>query len=132
MTMKTRNLTDIARAAALALGLCMASAPQAAPSASARQEIDYLLAYIGRSGCEFNRNGSWHDAKAAEDHVRTKYEFLLARDLVDTAEDFIDRAATKSSVFFGKPYVVKCPTDPPIGSNQWLNHALARYRAREP
>lgn len=130
--MKNDRLTDIARAAALALGLCMASDLHAAPSAGARQEIDYLLAYIGRSGCEFNRNGSWHDAKAAQDHVRTKYEFLLARDLINTAEDFIEMAATKSSVLFGKPYIVKCPADPPVGSNQWLNNALARYRTLQP
>ena len=38
----------------------------------------------------------------------------------------------KSSVLFGKPYIVKCPADPPVGSNQWLNNALARYRALEP
>jgi ABC-type nitrate/sulfonate/bicarbonate transport system substrate-binding protein len=58
MPMTNQRPTDIARAAALVLGLCMASAPHAAPSASARQEIDYLLGYIGRSGCSFNRNGS--------------------------------------------------------------------------
>jgi hypothetical protein len=130
--MTNQRPTGIARAAALALGLSIASAPRAAPSASARQEIDYLLAYIGRSGCAFNRNGSWHDAKAAQDHVRTKYDFLLARDRINTAEDFIEMAATKSSVLFGKPYIVKCPADPPGGSNQWLNNALARYRALEP
>jgi hypothetical protein len=130
--MKSHHLGDIARAAALALGLCIGSAPHAAPSASARQEIDYLLAYIGRSGCEFNRNGSWHDAKAAQDHVRIKYEYLLARDRINTTEDFIELAATKSSMLFGKPYIVKCPADPPVGSNQWLNNVLALYRAREP
>ena len=32
---------------------------RAEPSASAPEDIQYLLDAIGRSGCEFYRNGSW-------------------------------------------------------------------------
>ena len=36
-----------------------------------------------------------------------KYDYLVAHDLIATTEDFIERAATKSSVR-GQPYEVKC------------------------
>jgi len=91
-----------------------------------------LLGYIENSGCAFNRNGTWHDAKAALAHVRMKYEYLLAQDEINTAEDFIDKAATKSSVLFGQPYIVRCDGDPPVRSSQWLSDELARHRTPEP
>jgi len=86
----------------------------------------------GDSGCEFNRNGTWHDAKAAREHVRFKYEFLLAQDRINATEDFIEQAATKSSILFGQPYTVRCDGDPPVLSSLWLSRELARYRAIQP
>ena len=114
------------------LGLCIALTARAELSASVRQEIDYLLRFIGDSGCEFNRNGTWHDAKAAREHVRFKYEFLLAQDRINATEDFIEQAATKSSILFGQPYTVRCDGDPPVLSSLWLSRELARYRAIQP
>src|SRR6266702_6846502 len=61
-------------------------------------EIEYLLQHVGTSGCEFYRNGSWYDAVRAESHLRDKYKYLDARHQINSAEDFIDRAATKSSL----------------------------------
>lgn len=114
---------------ALMLGLCSTLAARVEPPPGVLQEIDYLLRFIEDSGCEFNRNGTWHDAKTAQAHVRLKYEYLLARDEINTTEDFIDKAATGSSLLFGQPYSVRCDGDPPLGSNQWLSTELARYRA---
>ena len=125
-------MTDRARATALLLGLCIALAARAEPPAVVRQEIDYLLEYIGKSGCEFNRNGTWHDSKTAQAHVRDKYEYLVAQDRINTTEDFIEKAATKSSVPFGQPYSVRCGADPPLRSSQWLSAELARYRVVQP
>jgi len=119
------------KALALMLGFCIALAGRAEPTASARREIDHLLRFIEESGCEFNRNGTWHDAKAARAHVLTKYEFLLGQDRINTSEDFIEKAATKSSVLFGQPYTVKCDGDEPLRSSQWLTGELARYRGIE-
>jgi Family of unknown function (DUF5329) len=114
---------------ALLLILCMLVPPatRAAPPPSAQVEIDYLLAHVGASGCEFYRNGSWYDAARAQAHLRAKYDYLAARNLVRSAEDFIDKAATKSSLS-GQPYQIRCAGYAAVASSQWLRDALARYR----
>jgi hypothetical protein len=112
----------------LVLVLGLPPPARAAPPASAQTEINYLLAFVGNSGCGFFRNGGWYDAKQAEAHLRYKYEMLAARDRINTAEDFIEKAATKSSVS-AQPYQVRCSGAEAVTSNQWLRDALARYRA---
>jgi hypothetical protein len=91
-------------------------------------EVQHLLDYLGRSGCQFNRNGDWHDARAARDHLQEKYDYLKKRDLVPDAQAFIERAASKSSMS-GKPYQVRCGNGQPVPSARWLGDELARYRA---
>jgi hypothetical protein len=98
----------------------------AASPTVAQSEVEYLLGYVGMSGCQFFRNGSWHDSKAAEAHLRYKYEVLARR--IDSAEEFIAKAATKSSLS-GHAYAVRCGDGPTVSSSQWLLEALARYRA---
>ena len=44
------------------------------------REIAALIAGLGSSGCEFQRNGSWHDAVAARDHLQRKYDYMRKRD----------------------------------------------------
>jgi hypothetical protein len=122
-------MNNMAKTMALVLGLCFTLAARAVPSPGALQEIDYLLRFIEESGCAFNRNGSWHDAKAARAHIRMKYEYVLAQGGINTTEDFIDKAATKSSMLFGQPYTVKCDGNQPLRSSVWLAAELARYRA---
>jgi hypothetical protein len=99
----------------------------AAPPAIAQTEINYLLGFIERSGCMFYRNGSWYDARQAQAHLRSKYDALAAMGRVVTAEDFIEQAATKSSLS-GEAYAVRCNSDPAVTTHQWLRDALARYR----
>ena len=130
--MKTGITINTAIAITLMLALCLTLAARAAPSADSRKEIDYLLRFVETSGCQFNRNGTWHDAKAARAHIVMKYEYLLTRDGINTTEDFIDKAATGSSMLFGQPYTVKCDGDQPVRSSVWLTTALARYRAIQP
>ena len=125
-------MTTIARAMALLLGLGITLAAAADPSPDARREINYLLGYIEKSGCAFNRNGSWHDAKAARDHIRVKYDYIVARDGINTTEDFIEKAATKSSMWFGQPYTVKCDSGAPVPSSQWLTAELTHFRTLSP
>ena len=114
----------------LMLGLAGLLPPvaRAAPLAIAQTEINYLLAFVESSGCEFYRNGSWYDSKKAQAHLSYKYQMLVARDQINTAEDFIEKAATKSSLS-GRPYQVRCRGDDAATSNQWLRDELARYRA---
>jgi hypothetical protein len=101
---------------------------KAQPSPTVRTEIDYLLQYIQTSGCSFYRNGSWYDSARATAHLQSKYDYLAARQSIGSAEDFIDKAATKSSLS-GKPYKIRCGTDREVESGPWLRQALAQYRA---
>jgi hypothetical protein len=112
----------------LMLGLVLAPDVRAAAPAIAQTEINYLLGFIENSACEFFRNGSWYDAKKAAAHLRYKYKILATGDRIQTAEDFIEEAATKSSLS-GQPYQVRCTGDKAVTTNQWLRDLLARYRA---
>jgi hypothetical protein len=116
----------------LILGLIFAlggwPAARAAPPAIAQAEINYLLGFIDESGCQFYRNGSWYDSKKAQAHLRGKYDFLAARDRIKSAEDFIEQAATKSSLS-GEAYAIKCGGAPVVATSPWLLEVLARYRS---
>jgi len=111
----------------LLVALTLLPVARAAPPAVAQTEIDYLLGFIASSGCEFYRNGSWYDSKKAQAHLRYKYEMLAARDQINTAEDFIEKAATKSSLS-GRPYELRCSGGESVATHQWLVDVLARYR----
>jgi hypothetical protein len=111
----------------LLLALTLLPVARAAPPAVAQAEIDYLLGFIASSGCEFYRNGNWYDSKKAQAHLRYKYEMLAARDQINTAEDFIEKAATKSSLS-GRPYELRCSGGESVATHQWLVDVLARYR----
>jgi Family of unknown function (DUF5329) len=108
-------------------GLLWATLARAVPPGSVRAEVDALLAGIEASGCAFHRNGTWYDSKAAVAHLRDKYVYLMARDSIATTEDFIEKAATKSSLS-GQPYEVKCGDGVAVTSNRWLRDRLAQLR----
>lgn len=114
----------------LSLGLLSAAAlpALAAPSPQAKREIDALIAGLGASGCAFERNGRWYDAKTAQAHLQKKYDYLRKRDMADTAELFIERAASESSMS-GKPYRVRCPGKAAEPSAQWFGQRLQALRA---
>ncbi|MFZ2753906.1 MAG: DUF5329 domain-containing protein [Lysobacteraceae bacterium] len=116
-----------AASAVIVLSLAAAAAT-AAPTAKAQHEIDALIAGLGSSGCEFERNGSWHDAKTARAHLQKKYDYLRKRDMTDTAELFIERAASKSSMS-GKAYRVRCPGKAAEPSERWFRQRLQTLRA---
>ncbi len=101
--------------------------PQAAAASVADVEIGQLLGYLEHSGCAVYRNGNWYNASDARAHLEKKYRYLLDKGLVDTAEDFIDRAATASSMS-GKRYQVKCDGREPVSSAEWLTTELQRLR----
>jgi hypothetical protein len=85
-----------------------------------------VLAVAG-SECEFYRNGTWYDPKFAADHLSTKFKFLLAKNLVQSAEDFIEKAASRSSMS-GQAYAIRCKGGAAVPTSQWLLILLARYR----
>jgi len=111
----------------LVLGLLSVPVARADPPTSVHIEVNFLLGYLEGSRCEFYRNGTWHDSKAAQAHLRDKYKYLVAMNLVNTTEQFIERAATESSIT-GQPYQVRCNGGATVTSSQWLRDELARFR----
>ena len=113
----------------LLLSLTEVSA-QESPPAVVQGEIDQLFAALDQSGCQFYRNGAWHDADQATSHLKRKHDYLAKRNLMPTAESLIERAASKSSLS-GKPYLVKCPGNETVHSSVWFTEQLTRIRARD-
>jgi hypothetical protein len=111
----------------LVLGLLSASVVYAEPPINVQVEVEFLLGYVEGSGCEFYRNGTWHDPKAARAHLRDKYRYLAAGNLINTTEDFIEKVATQSSLS-GQPYKVRCRDGATVTAKQWLRAELARFR----
>jgi len=103
-------------------GPAMAVPPQA------EREIEQLITALGRSGCEFQRNGRWYPATQAQAHLRRKYDYLRKRDLVATAEQFIERGGSESSMS-GRAYQVRCAGRAPTTSAAWLRARLAALRS---
>jgi Family of unknown function (DUF5329) len=101
----------------------------AAEPAASKQEITHLLTALETSNCQFNRNGTWYSAKEASAHLQTKYKYLQDKDLVPSAEKFIERAATESSLS-GKAYQIKCADNVVQASSPWLTALLKKYRSR--
>ena len=121
----------LSTALTLGLGLVIAPVARPEPPAIVQQEIKYLIGHVGNSGCEFKRNGVWNkDSRTAEAHMRSKYDFLARMGLIDTTEDFIEKAATGSSLS-GQPYEVRCGGDLPMQSSLWLSTELARHRTSQ-
>jgi hypothetical protein len=84
-------------------------------------DIDALLAAIESSGCQFERNGTRHDAREGAAHLRMKLDRAGTR--VQTAREFIERIAAGSSQS-GRPYLVLCPDQPPQRARDWLEERL--------
>lgn len=112
---------------ALALALAM-SVPAAELSPAAVKEITQLLERIEVSNCSFMRNGSWYTPAEARKHLQRKLDYMVARGMLGSAEQFITDTASASS-FTGKPYMVRCGTGEPVASATWLNAELRRIRA---
>ncbi len=101
-----------------------------APPSSARTEINILLSKLESSGCSFNRNGSWHTPSEAKTHLLKKLNYLEEKGRLENTEQFIDLAATKSSMS-GKAYLVKCGSTEAISSSEWLTTQLQAMRSTE-
>ena len=104
----------------------VAGGVQAQTSPQANQEIKGLLDFVELSECKFVRNGSEYPGPEARAHLEKKLNYLEGKNLVSSAEDFIDLAATKSSMS-GKAYQVRCATGVQPTST-WLKAELQRQR----
>lgn len=120
---------NVRRVFAAAFAAVVCSHVVAAPSEATKTEIGHLFDQLRTSGCKFNRNGKWHSAQAASEHLQTKYDYLLKRNMVPSTEAFIERGAAGSSAS-GKPYQVQCGTAAPVDSAAWFSAELSRFRAK--
>jgi hypothetical protein len=91
------------------------------------KEILHLFGYLENSNCEFNRNGSWYSPYEAAKHLTRKYRWLVNKGLINSAEQFIERAASRSS-FSGESYLVRCGNSSPIKSSDWFTDELNNFR----
>ena len=91
------------------------------------REIAGLLQAVGASGCEIIRGGTAYPAAQAQQHLRKKYEYLAARGQLASTEDFVDKAATRSSML-GEAYLMRCGSAPPQPCAQWLQVRLKAMR----
>jgi hypothetical protein len=92
----------------------------------ATQEINSLLDFVEHSECRFVRNGSEYAGPQARAHLEKKLEYLEEQERVNSAEDFIELAATQSSMS-GRAYEVRCPAGIQPAS-LWLKTELQRQR----
>jgi hypothetical protein len=92
------------------------------------QEVEYLLEFVAGSGCTFHRNGEDHNSADAADHLRLKYR--RGKKYVNSAEQYIDRLASKSS-WSGEQYTVTCDGQS-LTSKAWLHEALREHRLNSP
>jgi hypothetical protein len=97
------------------------------PGPTFEKEIAHLFEFLKASPCEFNRNGTWYKADTAAAHLHRKYEYFRSRGLITSTENFIEKAATGSSIS-GTPYLIRCGNEPPVKLNTRLNEETARYR----
>ncbi|MCO7187445.1 MULTISPECIES: DUF5329 family protein [unclassified Pseudoalteromonas] len=88
-------------------------------------EINHLLMYVAKTQCQYERNGTLHTGAEAVEHIKKKYDYFYED--IETAEEFIQYAATKSKLS-GKHYQVHCDGQPPLRSKDWLLGVLSTYR----
>ena len=88
------------------------------------EQIEYLLAAVGNSGCVFIRNGGEHAAGDAEKHLRMKYR--RGKKWATTVEKFISRIGTQSSIS-RKPYMMRCEKKGTRPTADWLRERLLEY-----
>lgn len=89
------------------------------------EEVRLLIDGVAQSGCLFERNGKSYEAGDAADHLSLK--FKRGKKYAKTAENFIDRLASKSSLS-GKPYHIVCPGREKMTSGDWLHQKLTSLR----
>jgi Family of unknown function (DUF5329) len=126
------RLCRLASGGALTAFLAMLPTLAAAQiSPKADREISGLLKAVGSSGCQFIRSGTAYAADRAQAHLLKKYEHMASRNMLASAEDFIVKAATRSSMS-GEAYAMRCGEAPPQRCDEWLMAKLKALRQVSP
>jgi hypothetical protein len=94
-----------------------------------REKIEQLIAVIGSDdGATFIRNGAEHSPEAAADHLRSKWQ--AAGDAIKTADEFIEKIASKSSLS-DEPYRVRLADGSEVLASEYLKEKLSQIEPRE-
>lgn len=92
------------------------------PKLTEDQKIESLIKIVAElKDATFVRNGKEHDAKAAAEHLRKKWNY--ARKEVKTARDFIEKIATKSYIG-GQLYFIRFKDGREVKSGDYLSERL--------
>ncbi len=123
------SFQPLRRALLAALLGTAAALAHATPSESEHRLIDTLIQRVAKMGSmTFLRNGSEYNAADAADaakHMQAKYEHFKKE--IVTAEDFIERCATRSEMT-GQAYRVKLTNGVVRESNEFLRAELRSLR----
>ncbi|MDR2161078.1 MAG: DUF5329 domain-containing protein [Desulfovibrio sp.] len=102
--------------------LCAGPALAMPPGEEARVE-GLLNSLAQQEDVTFIRNGREHSAAEAADHLRLKWNHL--RERLNTAEQFIDTAGSRSSLS-GQPYLMRKAGEDPRPAGPFLRELLRR------
>jgi predicted ThiF/HesA family dinucleotide-utilizing enzyme len=93
------------------------------------QKIDYLIDVVRNlKGAVFIRNGSEHTPEEAANHLQMKREKAGAR--IKTAQDFIDKVASKSSLS-GELYMIRFANGKTFPCQMVLSNELKKLAERK-
>lgn len=127
---KPQSVTRIVVLAAFALAF--AGVPSSATAGSGAltewAKIQALLELVEHSQVTFTRNGVEHTPVDAWRHLERKLGAVGSR--VQTARDFIDHIASRSSIT-GRPYPVSLPGETQVPTRDWLLDRLSEIEAKE-
>lgn len=120
------SFQPLRRALLAALLGTAAAFAHATPSESEHRLIDTLIQRVAKMGSmTFLRNGSEYNATEAAKHMQAKYEHFKKE--IVTAEDFIERCATRSEMT-GQAYRVKLGGGAIKESGEFLRAELRSLR----
>ncbi len=92
-----------------------------------KAKILYLITQLKLSPCQFERNGAVDDGTKAASHLLKKYSAV--KDRINTAEQFIDYVASRSSMS-GQPYYILDKNRKRYPSREVLRNELAELEKR--
>jgi hypothetical protein len=116
------------RAAAAALLILVSGLAVGQAEVDTQTEIQYLLNYVRGSDFVFIRNGKEHEPEEAYKHMKRKGDYYAKK--IDSAEEFIEYSATKSTIS-GKKYTIRLNSGEEVVAQDYLLGVLADYRASE-
>jgi ribonuclease HI len=102
---------------------------QSAQATNAKMEIDALIDGLSKLDAQFIRNGESHSAREAAEHLRRKLKRAGITPEQLTAELFIEKLATGSSMT-GEPYQIEWPDGHREAAADYLRGELHKLRGQ--